>query len=114
MKNLSLKQRILWVVGLWVAGLVLGTLMFFLTDAKDADYYLLSIWLFPSGLLAPLMGWLDEGLPKPTLWVLWGLYLGASGWLVSRKGSRIFWYGFAGLAVVVLLNIGGCSYVIHH
>lgn len=114
MNTVSLKRRILWVVGLWVAGLAAGSAMFLLTDAPDRDYYWLAVSLFPTGLMVPLLPWLDHGLPQFVTWGLWTMYVAASGWLLAVRQSKIFWYGLAGLGLIVVLNIGGCAYVIHH
>ncbi|CAN5692432.1 hypothetical protein BH09VER1_BH09VER1_04220 [soil metagenome] len=112
-RTTSLKTRLGLVIGLWVVGFVAGSLMFFITDYRDWEWYLLAITMFPAGLLVPVLAFMDQGMPQYVYYVLWAGYFGASGYLVWVKNARVFWYGLAGLAVVVFLDIGGCAFVIH-
>jgi len=109
---LPLKRRIVLVASLWIAGLILGSIMFLIVDPQDRAYYLLAVANFPVGLLAAFS--FENGLPRYLVWGLWALYLLDSGWLLSVKARRVFWWGFGVLGVIVVCNIGGCAYILRH
>lgn len=110
---LSFKRRLLMVAGLWLAGLILGSAMFLITDYADRRYYLLAVLLFPAGLYVPF-DIQNQTLARILVGSVWLFYVAGSGWLLTVKKARIFWTGLGVVGIIVVVNIGGCAYGLHH
>ncbi len=101
-----------WRLVLWIIGWCLAAS----ATVAPAFALLFFCWLFPMGLAAPFgaSDWTSSVATYGTLLVGWGLYAGLSVYgLKQRRRVRYFW-AYAILLVLLILNVAGCRYEATH